>query len=64
MYLICYVALISAVQQSAIYIYIRIYMQFHILFSYGLSQDTEYSSLCYTVGPCCSSILCIIAYIC
>ena len=25
---------------------------FHILFRYGLSQDTEYSSLCYIVGPC------------
>ena len=25
---------------------------FHILFHYGLSQDIEYSSLCYIVGPC------------
>ena len=24
---------------------------FHILFHYGLSQDIDYSSLCYTVGP-------------
>ena len=24
---------------------------------YGLLQDTECSSLCYTVGPCCLSIL-------
>ena len=30
---------------------------FHILFHYDLSQDTGYSSLCYTVGPCCLSIL-------
>ena len=30
---------------------------FYILFHYGLSQDIEYSSLCYTVGPCCLSIL-------
>ena len=30
---------------------------FHILFNYGLSEDTEYSSPCYTVGPCLS-ILC------
>ena len=29
---------------------------FNILFHYGLSQDIEYSSLCYTVGPCCLSI--------
>ena len=31
---------------------------FHI-FLYGISQDIEYSSLCYTVGPCF-----IIPYIC
>ena len=28
-----------------------------ILFHYGLSQNIEYSSLCYTVRPCCLSIL-------
>ena len=28
-----------------------------ILFHYSLLQDIEYSSLCYTVGPCCLSIL-------
>ena len=27
------------------------YILFHILFHYGLSQDIQYSSLCYTVGP-------------
>ena len=43
----------SAVEQS----YSVIYILFHILFHYGLSQDIEYSSLCYTVGPCCLSIL-------
>ena len=37
---------------------------FNILFHCGLSQDIEYSSLCYTVGPCCLSILYIIVYIC
>ena len=37
---------------------------FHILFHYGLSPDTEYSSLCSTVGPCCLSTLYIIVYIC
>ena len=26
---------------------------FQILFHYMLLQDTEYSSLCYRVGPCC-----------
>ena len=34
----------------------------YILFHYGLSQDTEYSSLCYTVGPCCLSILNVIVF--
>ena len=29
----------------------------HILFHYGLSWDIEYSSLCYTVGPCYLPIL-------
>ena len=43
------VVLISGVQQSDIYIYIL----FHRLFHYRLLQDIEYSSLCYTVGPCC-----------
>ena len=38
-------------------------MFFHILFHYGLSQDIEYSSLCYTVGPCCLSILNVIAFL-
>ena len=28
-----------------------------ILFHYDLSLDVEYSSLCYTAGPCCLSIL-------
>ena len=37
----------------------HIYILFHILFHYDLSQDTEYSSPCYTVGPCCLSVLCI-----
>ena len=30
-----------------------IYILFHFLFHYGLSQDIEYSFLCYTIGPCC-----------
>ena len=31
----------------------NIYIPFQILFHYMLLQDTEYSSLCYTVGPLC-----------
>ena len=60
--LIFNVVLISAVQQSDSVLHI--YILFHILSHYGLSQDTEYSSLCYTVGPCCLSILYIIVCIC
>ena len=32
------------------YIYIHIFIPFHILFHYGLPQKIEYSSLCYIVG--------------
>ena len=41
---------------------IQLYLNtlFYILFHYGLLQDIEYSSLCYTVGPCCLSILYVI----
>ena len=42
--------------------YTSIYILFHILFHYGLLQDMEYSSLCYTVGPDCLSILYIIVF--
>ena len=47
--LIYKVVLVSSVQQSDSVIYIL----FQILFHYRLLQDIEYSSLCYTVGPCC-----------
>ena len=33
------------------------YILLHILLPYGLLQTIEYSSLCYTVGPCWLSIL-------
>ena len=45
--------LISAVEQTDSVIHI--YVVFHIHFYHGLSQDVDYSSLCYTVGPCCLS---------
>ena len=48
-----YNVLISAVQQSDSFIYM--YILFHILFHFLLSQDIEYSSLCYTAGTCCLS---------
>ena len=30
---------------------IQLYILFHIIFHYGLSQHIEYSSLCFIVGP-------------
>ena len=47
-----------------IHTYIYIYILFILLSISGLSQDIEYSSLCYTVGHCCLSILYIIVCIC
>ena len=46
------------------YISICIYIHiiFYILFYYDLSQDIEYSSLCYIIGPCCLFILNIIIW--
>ena len=40
--------------------YSNTYVYIHIIFYYGLLQDIEYSSLGYTVRPCCLSILYII----
>ena len=66
--LICNVVLVSSAQQSdsARYIceYIHIYILFQFLFPCGLLQNIEWSSLCYTVGPCSSSILYILVCIC
>ena len=55
--------LCSKVIQLYIHTHIYIYI-FHIIFHYGLSQDIEYSSLCYAVGLCCLSILYIVVYVC
>ena len=41
-----------------------IYVLILILFHYRLLKDFEYSSLCYTVGPCCLSLLYIVVCIC
>ena len=35
---------------SYVCVSLYVHILFHILFHYGLSQDNEYSSLCYTVG--------------
>ena len=52
--------LMSSIQQSdsvmpiCIYTHRCVYMHdFYIVFHYGLSQDIEYDSPCYAVGPCC-----------
>jgi len=48
-----------------LYIYIHIYaFFFNIIFHHGHSHETGYCSLCYTVGPCCLSILNVIICIC
>ena len=41
-----------------------LYILYHILFHYGLLQDIEKSSLCYTVGPCYLSIVCVCVCVC
>ena len=45
------------------YTYIYIYF-FQILFPYRLLQNIEYSSVCYTIGPCWLSILFIAVCTC
>ena len=56
----------SKVIQLYIYmcVYICIYILFQIIFHYRLLKDIEYSSLCYTVGPCYLYILYIVVCIC
>ena len=44
--------------------YTYTFIRFQILFPCKLSQNIEQSSLCYTVGPCWLSILCIVVCIC
>ena len=55
----CFLQVYSQVVQLCIHTYL-----FQILFPYRSLQNTEYSSLWYTVGPCCSSILYIIVCMC
>ena len=62
--------LVSGIQRSDsntythiyIYTHTHTYILFQIIFSYSLLQNIEYSSLCYTVGPCWLSILYICVY--
>ena len=49
--------LVSGVEQSDSVIHMHVSVLFQILFPFRLLQNTEQSSLCYTVGPCLLSIL-------
>ena len=60
--LIYNVVLVSGIQQSDLVIHTSILFQ--ILFQYRLLKSTEYSSLCYTVGPCWLSILYVVVCLC
>ena len=55
---------VSGVQQSDSIICIRIFILFQILSPYGLLQNVEWSSLCYTVSPCWLSVLYIVVCVC
>lgn len=46
-----------------IQLYIYIHILFHIIFHCGLLQDIGHSSLCYTMGPCCLSVLYVVVCI-
>ena len=47
---------LKRLSRNTIYIYMYMHILFIFLFHYGLSQDTEYSSPCYIVGPSYLSI--------
>ena len=51
------VVLVSGVQQSDSVLYIHVFILFQIIFPVRLLQNIEQSSLCYTVGCSCLSIL-------
>ena len=57
--------LISSKQSDFVQIDMYISIFFFVIFPhYSLLQDIEYSSLCYTVGPCWLSVLYILVCIC
>ena len=51
------VMLVSGIQQSDSVIHMHVSILFQILFPISLLHNIEQSSLCYTVGPRCLSIL-------
>ena len=61
MYSVVPISTVQPVTQLCTY---NIGIVFYILFYYGLSQGTEYSSLCYALGACCLSTLYVKVHIC
>ena len=60
----CTVLLQSLLHSKVTHLYTYTHsFSLYIISHYGLSQDIEYSSVCYIVGHCCLSILFIIACI-
>ena len=53
--ILCFSNKYTAKSDSITYIYI-----FKIMFYYQLLQDVECNSPCYTINPCCLSILCTV----
>ena len=60
--MLCYFQVGSRVIQVEIHIFIEVSL-FQILLPYRLSQNTEYSSLCYIVDPCWLFCVCVCVYI-
>ena len=58
------VVLASGVQQSYSVIHIHISILFKILLPYRFLRNTEWSSLCYRVGPCWLPVLFMCCYHC
>ena len=63
-----YNAVYNQVIQAYIYVCVCVCVcvcvYIHILFHYSLLQGIKYSSLSYTLGPCLSSILYTVVFIC
>ena len=57
------VMLVSGAPQSGSVLHIHV-SSFQILSPYGLLQNVEWSSLCYTVSPCWLSVLYIVVCVC
>ena len=49
--------------QLCVYLYMHTYIPFQIFLHYRLLQDTEYSFLYYTVGPCLSVLYIVVCII-